>query len=343
VNPIDQAIGVSLSEAELGRVATVAPELVAPFSAELISGGRSNLTYGLLDGGGRRYVLRRPPLGELAASAHDVAREWGIVSALSSTDVPVPRPVALCEDPALIGAPFFVMEFVAGETLEDPASAGRLTEAACADAASSLIAILARLHRHDVAALGLGALVRPGRLIERQLRRWGRQLDSYDALTSDLIRSVGADLERRIPPEQSVSLVHGDYKLNNLRIDEAGEVVAVLDWELAAVGDPLVDLGWLLASWGRPSDEGTWIVEPPSLAAGFPDREVLVERYAAESGMCLEQIEYYIAFAYWRWSCINEGIRARFERGAMGEKRIDLDRVKAQIQWQLEAAAELLA
>jgi aminoglycoside phosphotransferase (APT) family kinase protein len=342
VTPTDAPPGIALAPLSAWLTAAVS-DFVPPASVTLIPGGRSNLTYCVTDAAGSRFILRRPPLGELQSTAQDVSREWRIIAALEPTPVPTAAPIAHCEDRGVIGAPFFVMEYVDGETLADPATAGRLPSEARAEIAGQLTTILQTLHDQDPIALGLGSLVRRDGYVERQLRRWSRQIADYDSLASDLIGPVRDRLSTRIPEPQRTCMIHGDFKLANMRVDAGGAILAVLDWELAAIGDPLADLGWLLASWAEPGDPGAWIVPPPTSQGGFPDRADLVASYSAKSGLDASAVGYYVAFSYWRWSCINEGIRARFAAGEMGDQSLDLDAVEAQIRWQLARAWELLA
>lgn len=315
----------------------------APAEVTLIHGGRSNLTYEVVDARGLRCVLRRPPLGRLQLSAQDVSREWAFLVALEPTPVPTAAPLAHCVDERVIDAPFFVMEHVAGETLADPAAAARLSADERLRLADELTTALAALHAEDPEAIGLAHFARPGLYLERQLRRWSRQIAGYDSLATNLIEPVRERLAACIPAPQRTCVIHGDFKLANLRVLAGGAIAAVLDWELAALGDPLADVGWLLASWAEPEDDGTWIVPPPTSAGGFVRRAELAAAYADKTGLDVSELDYYVAFSYWRWSCINEGIRARFAGGVMGDQRLDLDAVEAQITWQLERAWDLLA
>lgn len=320
------------------------PEVELPIKIALIAGGRSNLTYEVLDARGRSLALRRPPFRQLHKTAHDMEREFDILSALRDQAVPVPEPLAYCADPDILGAPFLVMQFAGGETVSRPDDAEFLSQPARQQLGETLIDVLVNLHDVDIDAVGLTSLRRPGGVIERQLRRWSRQIDSYTTITTPLLRSVHATLENRVPEPQRTALLHGDYKLENLRVDARGDIVAVLDWELATVGDPLVDLGWLLASWTQPGDTRRWIVTPPTFAGGFAGPATLTARYEEASGLRLSELNYYIAFAYWRWSCINEGILARVQSGAMGEaKRIDPEAAREQIRWQMAESERLLA
>jgi aminoglycoside phosphotransferase (APT) family kinase protein len=318
-------------------------EVHSPLSIELISGGRSNLTFAITDSTGQQWVLRKPPAGATEKNTHNVGREFRILAALHRAGVPVPEPIFFGDAGVLTETPAFVMSHVGGVTLDSPGNADRLDASAKQRLASQMIKELAALHRLDPGQIGLGELVRDKGLIERQLRRWGQQLDHYPKVTSGLIWDVAELLEAGIPVPQRTSIVHGDFKLGNLRVSDQGELLSILDWELALTGDPLMDLGWLLASWSLPGDPNTWIVAPPTQSPGFPDKEWLASEYGQVSGLDIRQLDYYVAFALWRWSCINEGHLARFSAGVMGQKTIDRDAVSEQIKWQLKEAARLLS
>lgn len=333
----------TLDAAALGAWLGERRPVVPPLRPELVAAGRSNLTYLLRDAAGGCWVLRRPPAGPRGGGAHDMGREYRILGALAGSGVPVPGTVAYEEDPALVGAPFFVMDYVGGATISDPAAAVALPDAARRDLGERVAAVLGRLHRLDPVALGLGDLIRAEGLLERQLRRWHGQIAKLPELTTPAIEEVHAALAERVPAAAREALVHGDFKLANMRVDERGEVLGVLDWELAAVGDPGVDVGWLLASWAEPDDGGAWSVPPPTTVPGFCSRAELATAIAAHSPVAPERLDYYVAFALWRWACINEGVVFRFSRDAMGGRRIDLEAVRRQIRWQLRTAADLLA
>lgn len=342
MDPIPTPTGLDLEALSAWLAGEV--EQVAPLAnATLIQGGRSNLTYEIVDERGDRVILRRPPLGKLQTSAQDVSREWAFIAALEPTPVPTAAPIAYCSDTSVIGVPFFVMEYVAGETLADPSTARRFSADARATIADQMTTALAALHDQDPGTLGLDTFVRPGGYLERQLRRWSLQIADHDSLASDLIKPVHDRLGERIPAPQRACIVHGDFKLANMRVTDDGAILAVLDWELAAIGDPLADVGWLLASWAEPDEPGAWIVPPPTSRGGFPERADLAAAYCAKTGLSVDELDYYVAFSYWRWSCINEGIRARFASGQMGGQSLDSAAIEAQIRWQLERAWELLA
>lgn len=295
-----------------------------PVAVEPISGGHSNLTYRLTDAVGRRFALRRPPTGMVLATAHDMGREWRFITALAPTAVPVPPPVAICADPDVIGAPFYLTAYIDGDVLGDVAAGHRLAPAARRAAGLHLIDVLADLHAVDPDAAGLADLRRPGRYLERQLRRWHRQVHASAVPDLSVIDAAHARLVERVRelPEPGEGITHGDYRPGNLAFGPDGRVRAVFDWELAAIGDPLADLGWLLASWGRPGDEVPPTIPGPSLVEGYPDRGELVARYAERSGRDLaalaEELEVYIAFARWRSACISAGVYTRYAAGVMG-------------------------
>jgi aminoglycoside phosphotransferase (APT) family kinase protein len=298
---------------------------VGPFEATLIGGGRSNLTYAVAGADGRRMVVRRPPLGHVLATAHDVAREHRIIHALGPTDVPVPAALALCTDVSLNGAPFYVMSFVDGVVLDAPAKAESLDPATRARASEELVDTLARLHAVDVDAVGLGDLAKRDGYVERQLRRWQRQW--ADSRTRDLpaIDEVAERLSARVPPQREVVIAHGDYRFGNCLTDACtGRINAVLDWELCTLGDPLADVGYLGVYWTDPGTSGGR-GNDPSGGEGFPRYSDLLERYARRTGRDIDGIDYYVAFQSWRLAVISEGVYARYLHGAMGDQGVGAD------------------
>jgi aminoglycoside phosphotransferase (APT) family kinase protein len=295
--------------------------LAPPLTARPISGGHSNLTYRVEDAAGRAYALRRPPRGDLPPGAHDVLREAHIMRGLAGTPVPVPAIVGTCAVPAVLGAPFYVMDWVDGDVVAAPADVHRTlrSDVSRQAAAQHLVDVIAELHAVDVLAAGLGDLVRPDDYVERQLSRMWQVWERTQ--TRDLPQM--ADLHHRLlrhrPAQRHTGLVHGDYRLGNVMVDQTGGIVAVLDWELAAVGDVMCDLAFLVNNWepaGEPS-AGAWMQEPPTRAGGFPDREALIERYAQRTGFDVSDLDYYRAFVHWRMAAIAEGIKRRYESGAM--------------------------
>lgn len=289
-----------------------------PYTFSLITGGRSNLTFTVIDDAGTRYVLRRPPTGHVLATAHDMEREHRIISAVGTTDVPVPRTLGLCTDESVNGAPFYVMAFVDGVVLDSPERAALLPERLRTAASEHLIDVLADLHAVDIDEIGLGDLARRDGYIERQLKRWSAQWEKSKTRDVPVVDEVAARLSSRVPEQQGVSIAHGDYRFGNCLIDpERARVAAVLDWELCTLGDPLADLGYLGVYWVKADGEGRH--NDPTAAPGFPPYEAIVERYAARTGRDVSNIDYYVAFSHWRLGVISEGVYSRYINGAMGD------------------------
>jgi aminoglycoside phosphotransferase (APT) family kinase protein len=290
-----------------------------PLSFELIAGGRSNLTYRVGDAAGHAWVLRRPPLGQVLATAHDMGREHKIISALAPTDVPVAPVVGLCTDEAVNGAPFYVMGFVEGLIARGVDAGRHLPVAARERAGHELPEVLARIHAVDTDAVGLGDLGRKEGYIDRQLRRWYRQWDSSKTRELPVVDQVHDALAARVPEQGPATIVHGDYRLDNCILTPDGAIAAVLDWELCTLGDPLADVGLLLVYWTDRSDTQSALLETTTTLEGFPARDELVARYAAASGRDVDHVDYYVAFGYWKLACILEGVYARYRGGVMGE------------------------
>lgn len=296
------------------------PGVRPPLRFELIQGGRSNLTYRVNDAGGRSFVLRRPPLGSVLASAHDVGREHRVISAVADAGVPVPPALGFCSDPSVNGAPFYVMGFVDGLVLRrDHDAETKLSPVARKTAGDKVVDTLVALHAVDPDSVGLGDLGRRDGYIERQLRRWLAQFEQGHTRELPLVEEVHRRLAANVPKPQGGGIVHGDYRLDNLIVSSAGEVLAVLDWELCTLGDPLADLGLLLVYWGEPGDSFTALESPPTRIPGFPSRLGVVERYSDQSGRDLSELDFYVAFGYWKLACICEGVYSRFLSGAYGD------------------------
>lgn len=318
----------------------------APFSFDLIAGGRSNLTYRVTDADGTRFVLRRPPLGHVLATAHDMAREFRIIAAVGSTKVPVPRALGLCTDENVNGANFYVMGFVDGVVLDSADKAAALPTELRPAAAHHLIDVLAELHAVDVDAVGLGDLARRDGYIERQLKRWSTQWENSKTRDLPEIDEVVRRLSSHVPHQQGVVIAHGDYRFGNCLTDVAsGRIAAVLDWELCTLGDPLADLGYLGVYWSD-GPSNALRANDPTPAGGFPPYRDLVERYADRTGRDVSAVDYYVAFSCWRLAVISEGVYARYLHGAMGKQEgIDLSTMKmgteGLVQRALEAARSL--
>lgn len=296
------------------------PDAVAPLRFSLITGGHSNLTFSVTDENERRWVLRRPPLGHVLATAHDMEREHKILDALRPTDVPVAPLAGLCTDDDVNGAPFYVMEFVDGTVVRDLPTAESLTVEQRRTAGESIVDTLARIHRVDVDAVGLGDLGRRDGYIERQLKRWYGQFNKSRHREVPAVDEVHDALLASVPEQGPATIVHGDYRLDNCMLADDGTIAAVLDWEICTLGDPLADLGLLQVYWADP-DEPTYSGLPsPTSIEGFPRKAELLGRYAEASGRDLSQIGFYVAFGYWKLACIIEGVYARYVAGAMGDR-----------------------
>lgn len=294
-------------------------EVVPPLHFHQIAGGRSNLTFHVTDQAGGAWALRRPPTGNVLASAHDMGREHSVMSALAPTDVPVPTMVGLCDDESVNGAPFYVMDWVDGTVVRNRHIAAEFDLDVRRAMGISVVKNLAKIHQVDIDEVGLGDFAKREGYIERQLRRWKGQVDATDSPTDPLIDRAHAELSARVPEQGTARLVHGDFRLDNTIVDDSGEVVAVLDWELTTLGDPLADLGAMLTYWTRPGDAVVALSDPPTLADGFPERDEVVAIYEEAMGRPVGDVGYYHAFATWRLACILDGVVDRYRAGAMGE------------------------
>jgi aminoglycoside phosphotransferase (APT) family kinase protein len=302
------------------------PDVEPPCHYALIAGGRSNLTFDVVDARGRRFVLRRPPLGGVLQSAHDMGREHRIISALAPTRVPLPQPLGSCEDPEVNGAPFYVMEFVEGMVFAEAADVGpEFGEAQRMALAHSMVDVLAELWAVDPDAVGLGDLGRREGYVERQLRRWMRQFEQSTDREIPAVGQVHEILSRHVPPQQRAGIVHGDYRIGNCMVGPDGPVRAVLDWELCTLGDPLADVGWLAADWAEPGEPtGHLRGDPVTGLPGFPPRSAMIARYVERTGADVSRLDFYVALALWKLACIAEGVYARYRAGVMGDEGADV-------------------
>ncbi|MFF6957342.1 phosphotransferase family protein [Streptomyces sp. NPDC088197] len=280
---------------------------------KLIEGGRSNLTYWVTDGG-TEWVVRRPPLGHVLATAHDMTREHRVISALAATPVPVPGTVLLCEDGEVIGAPFYVMEFVEGTPFRTESQLRELGAERTREVVLALVDTLVDLHAVDPAAVGLGDFGRPEGYLERQLRRWGKQLDASRSRELPGIDALHAALGAALPDSPGGAVIHGDYKLDNVLVDTADRLTAVLDWEMSTLGDPLTDLGLLLV-YSEPQIASDFPIQAAGGAPGHPSEAELLQRYAERSGRDVSTVDWYTAFACYKLAVISEGIHYRYTLG----------------------------
>ena len=312
----------------------------APLRFELVAAGGSNLTYVVEREDGHRWALRRPPERARVATAHEMSREWKILSALHShpdAGIPVPAAVAWCGDTAVTGAEFYVMAFAEGRILRGPEDARDMDAARCRAAAESLVAVQVAMARCDVDAVGLGDLGRREAYVERQLSRWIRQYEAARERGGRELPAIYALHDRladHVPRQQADGLVHGDYRFDNTVLGADDRIVAVLDWEMCTLGDPVADFVWSVLYWSDPDDETDFGAPSPTRHAAFPRREEAIALYAERSGLDLSARGFYEAFSYWKMACLLEGVAARLRAGAGGglasggasdavEKRID--------------------
>jgi len=302
-----EPLAAFLDEAGLGTGAIEATEL---------GDGHSNVTY-LLRRGGERLVLRRPPRGPLPPSAHDVLREARLLRALEPLGLPVPAVLAVCEDESVIGAPFYVMPFIEGHVLSDSVPP-RFGEDAPGRIGEELVDTLVRLHAIDFEAAGLGDFGRSDGYLERQLMRFNGLLELNATRPLPDLERVGEWLAANLPDSPPPTLVHGDYRLGNVMLAlSEPRVVAVLDWEMATIGDPLADVGYMTAMWSEADDPPNPVgdLSPVTRLPGFPPDETLARRYAEATGMETNALHWYQALAFWKAAVFLEGSFKRYQSG----------------------------
>jgi aminoglycoside phosphotransferase (APT) family kinase protein len=289
----------------------------------LIAGGKSNLTFGV-DSSAGSVVLRRPPLGHVLPTAHDMVREHTVMSALAGTPVPVPRMLHLCTDAEVLGQPFYVMQKVEGHVCRTDLPEGYADAPEQRRAVGEgLVDVLAALHEVDPEAVALAGFGRPEGYLERQVRRWVKQWDATRIEGHDALDALAGDLAADVPATQRHTVVHGDYRLDNTILDPAqpGRVAAVLDWEMSTLGDPLADLGILLGYWSQADDSGARndaaVVPAATVLEGFPTRREVADRYASLTGLDLTPLPWYASFAAFKLAVVCAGIVARVRGGAM--------------------------
>ncbi len=317
--------------------------LTPPLTWTRLQGGHSNLTYRIDDGEGRAAVIRRPPQGELLPKAHDMSREWALISALGSTAVPVAPAMAFCENPEITGAWFYVMGLIDGQPLYSAQETeGRIPRDERQTLAWSFVDVLADLHKLDPDEIGLSDLGKKEDYVGRQLRTWFRSWTSsiidaeYDDPRAHEIRDY---LAGNIPDQGPAKVVHGDYGLHNCLVGANYKVVAVVDWEISTLGDPLADLGYALNAWAEPGEgrEGA-----ATALSGFPTRAELAARYEEQSGRDLSKLNYYIGFNWWKTACIIHGVYARYRAGKKSTEGVDMGDFRSRIGEALNASEKAL-
>jgi aminoglycoside phosphotransferase (APT) family kinase protein len=308
--------GVDLERLRPWFAAHVPDASGAPLGADLIAGGRSNLTY-VINDGAHAWVLRRPPLGHVVETAHDMHREYRVLSALHGTDVPVPEVFAFGDDDSLIGSPFYVMERVDGRILRTKDEMAVLNPAEARACSEQLVDVLAALHTVDATGVGLADFGRPDGFLARNVARWGKQWQANKTRELPALDELSRRLDRAVPTSGPPAIVHGDYRLDNtmLALDDPGRIVAVLDWEMSTLGDPLTDLGLFLVYWGGGEQLSVLSAQGVADIPGFLTRDEVIARYTARSGRSIEHLDFYVIFAMYKLAIIVEGIHARFLMG----------------------------
>ncbi|WP_431970534.1 phosphotransferase family protein [Nocardia sp. bgisy134] len=287
--------------------------LTGPLTGRLIAGGRSNLTYEISDGKSA-WIVRRPPLGHVLATAHDMSREYRVMTALADTGVPVPITYALCEDPEVLGAPFYLMERVIGTPYRTAAELTAVGAERTRTISAGMVDALADLHTVDPAKAGLADFGRPSGFLARQVHRWKKQMDASYSRELPSADELYGKLAAHQPPQSPDGIVHGDYRLDNILVDSGDRVVAIIDWEMATLGDPLTDVALLLL-YQRLGDIGVTGVSDVALAPGFLTETELLDRYAERSGRDLAHFGFYLGLAAFKLAAILEGIHYRHLHG----------------------------
>lgn len=300
---------VAVGPALAAWLITNVPGFEGPASMTKFAAGRSNPTY-RLDAASRQYVLRRQPIGNLLPSAHAIDREFRLLSALGPTGFPVPTPYAFCADPAVLGAPFYVMEHVKGFNYSDGTLPG-LDRDERRTIYCSMIDTMVRLHQVDVEAAGLAGFGNPKGYLERQVKRWTEQFRrSQTENIADMERLIEW-LPTRIPNQGKPAIIHGDYRIDNLLFSADGSVCAVIDWELSTIGDPLADFTNFALQWLLPADGMAAIGGIDLDALGIPTLEEVSSRYCRGNGISLANLDWYFAFNLFRYAAIAQGIKKR--------------------------------
>ncbi|MBW2282856.1 MAG: phosphotransferase family protein [Deltaproteobacteria bacterium] len=319
--------------------------LEPPLGFALITGGHSNLTYSVTDQKGRKLVLRRPPLGAVLATAHDMGREHKIISAVGGTGVPVPDALGLCTDESVNDAPFYIMDFVEGHVLTTSQQTAQVIpdEGKRHALGERVIDVLARLHTIDPDQIGLGDLGRKEAYLDRQLKRWRTQWEKSKTRELDSMEKTYDLLIAAKPEQKYTGIVHGDYRLGNMLTTDDADIAAVLDWELCTLGDTLADVGYLLNNWVEPGESPVRGGDlAPTAAGGFPTRDEFVAAYSEKTGHEVANIDYYRSFQSWRLAAIVEGVLARYLKGVMGDPNADTSGFRISVDRMADEALRLI-
>ena len=337
----EEIVGYKVAAVEAWVAANI-PALQPPFTWTRLPGGHSNLTYHLAAANGTEAVIRRPPMGELLPKAHDMGREWSLISALGATSVPVPAALGFCESPNITGAWFYVMGVVHGRPLysADDTRAWVPMENR-QTLAHSFIDVLADLHSLDPDSMGLGELGKKENYVGRQLKTWYRSWTAsiapanYDDPRAHSLQQYFLD---NMPEQGPARVVHGDYGLHNCLIGADGAIAAVVDWEISTLGDPLADLAYALNQWAEPADAVLSGPGAPTSLPGFPTRDYLAKRYAERTGRDLTMLDFYVGFNRWKTAAIVHGVYARYMEGKKSSEGVDTDTLRIRIGLALDQA-----
>ncbi len=320
------------------------PGLKPPLAWTRLEGGHSNLTYKIVDTEGNEAVIRRPPQGQLLPKAHDMSREWALISALGPTPVPVPRAYGFCESPDVTGAWFYVMGLINGRPLYNADDTNDwVPEDRRVTLANSFIDVLAELHALDPDEIGLGELGKKDSYVGRQLKTWYRSWTSsieganFDDPRAHELQQFFLD---NLPEQEKAKVVHGDYGLHNCLVGPDSTIAAVVDWEISTLGDPLADLAYALNPFPDPTDEIEISPEAATAPPGFPPRSDMAARYAEKTGRDLSKFDYYVGFNRWKSACIVHGVYARYMEGKKSTEGVDLDTLRERIEGSLVLAEQ---
>ena len=300
-------------------------EIDKNFQYEQFKVGRSNITFKIFDDK-NSYVLRRPPYGNKLESAHNMSREYRIIDELSKNNLKVPNPIFLYTEKDISDDDFYIMEYIEGKTISDNIEAELLSTDEKITISNSFIETIADIHNFDVVSSKLEGLGKHQGYVERQLNRWTKQFEAQKVREIDDLDYATELLFENIPKQQKISIVHGDYRLDNVRVNN-GSVAAVVDWELCTIGDPLADIGTIIASWSNSKEKDSPFIYSPTLSDGFLSRSEILEIYSNNSDLDLRNIEFYVRLSYWKHAMIMEGVYVRYSRGSYGninEKEIEL-------------------
>lgn len=302
---------------KLKKYISTVVDISEDFNFEQFKVGRSNITFKIFDDS-NTFVLRRPPFGLKLESAHNMGREYKILKVLNENGLRVPKPLYLYNKKELSTDDFYIMEFIEGDTIANDQVAERYDQSQKKTITESFIKALTEIHNFNVINSELSNLGKHEDYVVRQINRWNKQFQSQKVREIKELESATNLLLDYIPPQQTVGIVHGDYRLDNVRVKD-NKVTAVLDWELCTLGDPLADMGTVIASWNTKKEKDSPFIYSPTLSGGFPTREDVIKLYLNESNLDLKDIEFYTRLSYWKHAMIMEGVYIRYSMGSYGK------------------------